>query len=166
MDATDRYWNLFCQIHAKKIFINKVLIRNRLIDKWLNSILAIASSSAIASWAFYQNYPLFWSAVIVISQVITALKPILPLNNNIESLENIKLSISLLQLEMENKWFLIENSMLEFKEINDLVISFQKEILTLEDLHLKKVDLEGYKKLKEETIIETEQYYKLMFGVK
>lgn len=101
-----------CRFHADCLALK--VKEYRKYDKWLNIFLAITSSGSIASWAIWRDLAWLWGAIIALSQLVTALKPIFPFSKHVHSLNMRCYKQEALFLELDNLWFsLIDGSISE-----------------------------------------------------
>jgi hypothetical protein len=91
---------------------------------------AITSSSAVAGWVLWHgsvtlfgiviDFRFVWSAIIMVAQVITAVKEYLPYKKRLNSLSTMSNDLNSLALGMENDWFKVSRGLLTDEEVNDL----------------------------------------------
>ena len=64
-----RFWNLLKELKAQEIYLQLYACRDESIDKTINIILAVASSSSIAAWAIWKEFQIVWAVLIATAQV-------------------------------------------------------------------------------------------------
>ena len=108
------------------------------LDRNVNIFLALASSSSIAAWAVWKDYPFLWSAIIAASQVTTTIKPYFPYNKIAKELNSRCLKMDLLNNEYARMWNRIQRGKLTEDTIEQYYFDYNKtfaEILNFsEDL--------------------------------
>jgi hypothetical protein len=107
------------------------------VQRLINVLLAITSSGAIAAWAVWKEFPVVWAAVIAISQVITAVKPLLPYEKRIEIIYDMINQLTGICNELESKWYYVANGSLTEEEINELSYKYEKRWDDIESKNLK-----------------------------
>lgn len=128
MDAQRRYWQEFADLKRDALYISFYHAKDEKIDRYLNIISAVASSSSIGGWVIWQKVALFWASVIAISQVLSAVKEYLPYKARLKGLSTLGHDLSALALSAENDWFKISHGMLTEKEVHDLYINLKEKI--------------------------------------
>ena len=73
-------------------------------DRWINIILAISSSSSIATWAVWDDYDFVWGGIIVVSQVINAVKHLFPYKKSSKAINQASQKLDLITIEYELLW--------------------------------------------------------------
>jgi hypothetical protein len=124
MPSIKKFWSEMTELKIHIYYVDLYLDEVNWYLKVLNSILALASSAAIAGWMLNNNYLTLWSGIIVVSQLITALKP--HLFNWEKDVWSMRLASSNLQtafVAMENDWYAVSNGKLEDEEIHKLWLS-------------------------------------------
>ncbi|EPS3380458.1 hypothetical protein ACVDQD_002181 [Vibrio cholerae] len=102
-----KYWNLLKELKTHSLYIQNFAIEQSRIEQTLNIILAITSSTSIAAWAIWKDYAFVWGVIIALSQIITAVKPILPYKKRLDALNALGDSIAKLSLVAERDWYYV-----------------------------------------------------------
>lgn len=92
-----------CRFHADCMALKVKEYREK--DKWLNIFLALTSSGGIASWAIWKELGWLWGAIIALSQLVNALKPLFQFSKHVHSLNMRCYKQETLFLELDNLWF-------------------------------------------------------------
>lgn len=158
MPSIKKFWSEMTELKIHVYYVDQYLdhVNRRL--KALNSFLAIASSAAIAGWMINNTYLTVWSCIIVVSQLITALKP--HLFNWEKDVWNMQLASSNLQtafVSMENDWYSVSNGKLEDEEIHKLWLSHKTH-----KVRIAKESFTGFSQ-KEELLKQAEEKADLYF---
>lgn len=133
----ERYWRKLTDKRYRLIYVNEYYIQCVWVQRFINVILAITSSGAIAAWAVWKEFPVVWAGVIAISQVITAVKPLLPYEKRIETIYDMINQMTTICNEIETKWYYVANGSLTEEEINDLSYQFEKKWTEIETKNFK-----------------------------
>lgn len=130
MDVQRRYWQEFLDFKRDAFYIGFYHANTEKIDRCINVFTAFASSSAVAGWILWRetvtawgitiNFNFLWMAVIMLAQVINAVKEYLPYKKRLHSLSTLSNDFNSLVLVMENDWYKVSRGLLTEEEINDL----------------------------------------------
>ncbi|HOT14476.1 MAG TPA: hypothetical protein PK252_06910 [Bacteroidales bacterium] len=74
----EQIWALFCDLKYKSYLSSILVDKYQKWDRNVNIFIAFSSSSSVASWIIWNKYQVVWSAIIVISQLLTVIKPYIP----------------------------------------------------------------------------------------
>lgn len=73
-----KIWHHMIAARYKAIYLSYFNSYIRSLDRWLEGLLVLASSGAIAGWLIWQHLPWLWAAIIGAAQLVKVLKPYLP----------------------------------------------------------------------------------------
>lgn len=161
----DRFWNFLVELKGHSIYLGEYLHVSEAHDNQIKVILAITSSSSIAGWAIWNHLAYGWAFLIALSQVISAVKPLLPFERRIKPLRALCYAYDELSLEVERTWFKIENGSLSESEINELLYNFRKTKLALWKKILDEVSLPHNAKLHAAAEILTTNHIKQQYSI-
>lgn len=133
----ERYWEYMKHIKFLIFYLDLYVDFSYACDKWIKIVCAAASSAGIASWALCKQFQFLSAAVIAFSQVIESIKDFLPYSIRLKSMAPFMKSIKLLYNKIEYKWYDIASGKLTDEEINELLYSFEKEFIEMENDLLK-----------------------------
>ena len=146
----EKYWKYMVQMKAWIFYLDLYAEDSYKWDKRINIFGAIASSTSIAAWAIWQQFSFVWSVIIAISQVLTVVKGFLPYSKRLKFLVPFIDDLKFLYNKIEHNWFNVAEGELTEGEINNLLYSFKDEFTNIENKYLK-----------EETLLENEDFKKL-----
>ncbi len=86
MNAQARYWNPFVQLKRDAAYIGRYHAADEAVDRWLDILSAIASSSSIGAWAIWRDHAPVWAIIIAASQMLTAIRAYLPYKARLRTL--------------------------------------------------------------------------------
>lgn len=124
MEARARYFRLMEDVMYELICVNFLKERYINIERWTNIILAVFSSSGIASWFFWKEYAIYAAFAIAISQIVSIAMPFFEMRKKIEKLLIASDEMQELADHVENRWAAV-NSKLSDEEIDDLISSIR-----------------------------------------
>ncbi|OES30877.1 hypothetical protein [Alteromonas macleodii] len=136
-----KYWNLLKELKVHVLYVQNYAVKQSKYDQSLDVFLAITSSSSIAAWAIWQEYPFVWGAIIAISQVITAIKPLLLYKKRLKALDDLLDSLSQIALKAERDWFFVAEGMWTEEEIHNRWADLKEETLKSEKKCLNGITL-------------------------
>lgn len=164
MGLNDRIWATFCNMKYKGFLLELLVSKYQKLDRNVNIFLAIASSGSIAVWAVWQQYPLIWSSIIALSQIITVIKPYFPYSKITKELNSRYNKIDLLNVEFEKFWSKIQRGKLKEDMIEQLYFDHTRtyaELLKFPDDIIfdtsKGIEMQGNQKMN--------NYLKTHFGL-
>ena len=121
------------------------------------------SSSAIAAWAVWTELAFLWSGVIVISQVISAIKDVLPFSQRMKMLKELNGAMKSIFQRMEYDWYKVSDGQLTEEEINELLFDYKRAVSEIENKFLSDsilVENNQYTAIAEE---KCEKYFKSIY---
>ena len=114
----EQYWKEIYQLKTHINFIELQLEKSENIDRGLNILLAIASSSSIGAWVIWTHLSWLWAGIIASSQVVSAIKSYLPYKNRIKAYTSLLHELEELMIQAEFKWHAIAGGKLTASEIH------------------------------------------------
>jgi hypothetical protein len=145
-------------------YIGIMIRKNNKILLWMNMILALVSSSAIAGWAIWEGKLfIIWALMIAISQVISTIRPIIPIDKRNKVLYKYEFQLGKKYNEIERKWFDINNETITDKNVHNIICDFDAEWNELTYNHIQGEKFYN-KKIAEEADLETNEYIIHRFG--
>lgn len=129
----NNYWNMMTDKRFALYYLDAHFERCTKIDRGLSIFLAIASSSAIAGWAIWQQLGFILAIVIAASQVITVINSYLPYKKRKKEIYELKAKLTPIYFDMEYQWNNVAEGILSQKEINDLYYSLVRKWVKVEN---------------------------------
>lgn len=127
---------MLCDMKFKSFIFGLLVTKYQRRDRNVNIFLALASSGSIAAWAVWKEYPLLWSSIIALSQVVMTIKPYFPYHKVIKELNSRCLKLNLLNIETERIWNKIQRGKLTDDNIEQYYYDYNKtyaELLNFPD---------------------------------
>jgi len=159
-----QYFNLLTQTKENIFYLSEYIQSCETWNWRLNIFLALASSSSIGAWAIWQELKLLWAILIALSQVITAIKPLLRGEKRLKFLYPLRRELELIYLEMEKGWYDVSEGKLTEQEIYESRCEFKAKIEEAIYNNLKSNSLPKNKLFIERSKIETETYFNNQFS--
>lgn len=120
-------WNSLADYYFKASVMGFAIQRFQKIDRWLNIVLALASSGSIAVWAIWKKIPYVWGAIIALSQVIQTVKPYFPYSRYIRELNEKNKKLQAVNLRFEMLFYEIDYGMANAEELSTKYFALRKE---------------------------------------
>ncbi len=133
----EKYWNYLVQTKASILYLDIYAEKLYTYDRNINVFSAIASSASIAAWAVWTELSFLWGFIIAISQVVTAVKEFFPLAKRLKLLKSFSENMKRIYIRMEYDWFQVAEGELTEREINELLFSYKKDVMDMENKYLK-----------------------------
>ncbi len=157
-----RYWHLLQETLDNINYLQEYLENSEKNDRRLNIAAALASSSSIATWAVWKEYPLFWSSIICTTQIYSSIKSYLPYQNRIKAITEALPIYRKLFLEIENNFFKVQEGMLTEEEINSQTIEARSKLAEMYNRFFSKISLPEKVNLLEKAHQKSKIYLKRM----
>ena len=123
----EQYWAMYSDLKHRFFYYGRFLKLFNKVNWAISGFLTLTSVSCIAFWSIWGEYPLLWSSLICISQIIQALWPKLPYNDLIVTTKLMICSMDALLLSVEKDWLETQYVKEETsaQEYLDLIIKYQ-----------------------------------------
>jgi len=138
MDVQKRYWQEFVDLKRNALYIGYYHLKTDIIDRFLSGFSAVTASAAVAGWVLWRqtvvilgeqiDFRFVWSALIMLSQILNAVKDQLPYKRRMNALAGFSNDLNMLVLTMENDWFRVERGALTDLEVHDLQMAAKRKI--------------------------------------
>jgi hypothetical protein len=158
-----RFWNELTQLRGQIEFLRLLHRECERVDRILKMFLAVTSSGSIAAWAIWKDFAMTWGGIIVMSQLINAIKPYLPFEKRQSSVSSLVSKLESLFVRWEGVWQQVADGELTEREISDKITEMKRFKLEFQSSCLKDDILPHKKKLEELAAIETETYFKAIY---
>jgi hypothetical protein len=127
-------------------------------------VTAITSSSSIAGWAIWNNYPVIWGGILAASQVINTIKNYIPYSQRITLLESLFNALEGLFNNIEKEWLYIQNGTYDEFKVNELIFGFKSKQTKYYTNIIPISQIPEYKNLIEKSNNELKQYLTNTYG--
>lgn len=155
-----QYWSLLITVKTEAFYFANYAI---ITEKWNRSIdmgLAIASSLSIAGWVIWNEFAWVWGIIIMSSQVIVAIKHLMPYKIRLKLLNDLYIITAKISLAIEKEWFSIAEGKLTDEEIHNLISYFKNKLFEDREKTRKSKILEKKPKIMDASVIEAEKELK------
>ncbi len=132
----EQYWAYYTGTKYELLYFYEYLNDSYRWLRYLESFLAVISSSSVAAWAVWNRLPLLWAVLIAASQVAAAVKQYLPYSKRITALNELLPRLDTVINRIERDWFLVDKGSLTDAQINELIFSYKKECTDLANKYL------------------------------
>ena len=101
----ETYWSFYYKIVYQFFYYKRFQILFSTINRGISSFCCLMSLARVAAWSMWKTYPLLWSILICVAQLIQALSPKLPYNDLLHSTRFMICSFDKLLLSIRHTWF-------------------------------------------------------------
>lgn len=136
MNEQEKYWELIKQVRFELYYIDEYIRDTNRTENWVNGTMAVASNASIGGWVVWQKLSLVWAGIIAASQVINALRPLLPYTKRLKLLQEIHGEMSKLSLDVESHWFGISRGDFTDTEIHSKLFELKRKQEDVYSRHL------------------------------
>lgn len=136
MNEQERFWELIKQIRFELSYLDEYITSTNRLETAINVVTAVASSGSIAGWALWKSASFVWAIIIAVSQVINALRPVLPYTKRLRMLQEWHTQLSKLSLEAEGQWFGVSHGDFSEREINSKLFALKGKQEDIASRHL------------------------------
>lgn len=156
----ERFWREFDQLRIHATYIEGYYEKTVQIDRFINMLLAVASSGSIAGWAVWNEYHYVWAFIVAASQVINAIKGYLPYSKRLKALNTLSAELESLFLSMENHWFNVAEGRLNDEEIHKLHMKLKEQRRLIIQKNIGAIDLPHDQSMMNEATESSKIYFK------
>lgn len=158
VDIRQFYWDFFINAKFSQIYYGLYLDDSYRWTRYINSFLAIASSTSIAAWVIWNKIPLVWAMIIALSQVISAVKQYFPFNDRIARLGKMNPLLDAILDDMELTWIDVSENKLTDDQIRACLKECMSKVTKTIDQALVGVDMPTRQGLRKAAQQMTDQY--------
>ena len=127
--------------------------------RWLSVFLAILSSGSLGGWVIWRELALMWTTIIVISQVLTVVRPYVPYNKYVKKCRHHGADCEKLLKKMEGIFPIINTYNMESKEIEIEWIEHRRKYENSERYRFSSVEFPIDEKLNIKAEENSENYF-------
>ncbi len=124
-----KIWHQMIAAQYKAIYLSYFNSYIRSLERWLEGILVVASSGAVAGWLLWTHLPWLWATIIGTAQLIQVLKPIVPFLKEYDQLATSYVFYKQQHFAYEQLWELLETEDSNAKEVRDLYLKLKAKEL-------------------------------------
>lgn len=124
-EAQGRYWKVMVHLQVHIYYLAAYLLRFQRVERRIGYFLAIAASASIGGWAVWQKYWLVWALVIAASQVLNAIRHILPYQKRVEVLQGVLPELNRLLLDAERGFYDVSQGLITDQAIHNQTIEIK-----------------------------------------
>jgi len=155
----ERFWRELDQLRIHATYVEGYYEKTVRTDRFVNMVLAVASSGGIAGWAVWNEYHYVWAFIVATSQVINAVKGYLPYSKRLKALNALSAELESQFLSMENHWFNVAEARLNDEEIHKLHMKLKEQRRMIVQKNIGAIDLPHDQRLMDEAIESAKRYF-------
>ncbi len=127
----NKIWATLVDVRFKGFILGYLVDSFQKLDRNINIFLALASSGSIAAWAVWQKIPIVWAGIIVVSQVLNAVKPYFPFYKYVKELGAKSIRADGLNIEFEKLWSQLENKRIDEAVAEESYYELRKQMIEI-----------------------------------
>lgn len=104
----EQYWNFYISLEHKSYYYKYFQIFFNRINWGISCFCTLLSLSCVAAWGIWKDYPVLWSGLICVSQIIQAIFPKLPYNDLLTASKLIVVPLNEIILSVRHSWLQME----------------------------------------------------------
>lgn len=121
-----RYWKGMVHLQVHIHYLESFQLRYQTILRRIEYFLAITSSASIGGWAIWHQHAVVWAVIIAGSQVLNAIKHILPYSKRLTVIQGVLPELNKLLLDAESRYYAVSNGLLTDEEIHNHTIDTKR----------------------------------------
>lgn len=164
VNPQQRFWSILYELVAHGYFLEAYCQRSANLERQTNAVLAIASGGSLGIWAVFKQYPLLWSAIIVLTQVVGATSKFLPFADRVRAASASTHDYRQIQNWAEAKWCDIADGELTEAEISKARVELQTRTAKVLKAHFPRGGLPDNRKLFDQAESRADQYLRHHYG--
>lgn len=164
MSAPNRYWNTFFELVVHGYLLQAHSQRAAGIDRKVKIALAVTSTTSLGIWAAFKVFPILWAAIIVFTQIVSAVAKYLPYSARLKAAAGCSHDYRDIQNWAEAKWCEIADGQLTEAQINKYRVELKTKTANVERKHFPLEGLPRDTALSETATTEAERYLTNHFG--
>ncbi|MBL4862061.1 MAG: hypothetical protein JKY09_03470 [Crocinitomicaceae bacterium] len=131
----DRIWNNLANIRYKAIYMHECSKLVAKLGRFYSFFLAIISTSSVAAWALWQEYPSVWAIIVAVSQILHVAKPYIPYIKYDKEYLEMHFKFENLYLKYERLWFKFESNKIKDSDIEDYFYKLREQENKIQEAH-------------------------------
>lgn len=164
MNARDSYWALLHECKFKELYLDAYSHRAQIIEWCITGFLMLSTAASIAALSFWSKVPWLWSGVILLSQILQIVQPLLPFSKRIDAAKYLIPELRMLSIQVETAWLRADAE----EQATDYISLFEKyrtEMISLESKFLGIDVIPDKKGIRAKVEKDAENHLRLFFGV-
>jgi hypothetical protein len=140
-NCQQRFWAEFVELSIHIEYLECFYVEAVRLDTSIEVLLAVVSNGSIAGWVIWSKAQFVWAAIIAFSHLVTAIRPHLPYQKRVRSIEALNAELRDLLLDTEEKWYGVSEGLLTDTEIHDLTLEIKRRKQRAVNLYLSPLPL-------------------------
>ncbi|MEG1998136.1 MAG: hypothetical protein RR051_06800 [Clostridiales bacterium] len=154
----NQYWTFLTDLRFQIDYHDLYAHHARTINGWLSGISIFLSSAAIAAWSIWSQYPLAWSALVALGQILQVIKPLLPYSHRLTAINYYVPELKLLSVTAEYRWN--RNALLTDEQLAAALREDKSAAISLESRYFSTCFIPGKKRLDTKASLSLDLYAK------
>jgi len=128
------FFSVLNDIDFKHSYLDAYKAHAERIETFISVLCALSSAGAIYAWTRWTSLQIWWSLILVISQVAQIVKGYLPYSRRIDALKYLIPEMQQLVIDVENEWYKLEQ--VDDPDYIPLVYAYRRRLNDLETKYL------------------------------
>ncbi len=163
-DIVNRYWIELVELKTRIYYHIRLRRVDNLKDFWAKALPAVVSSGGILGWIVQNNYGFYWAVLIVLAQIVGAIKHLLPFEVRRNKTFETDYEFSKLYLQLEEKWERIMEGALTKDEIREMLFDAKRTSIDIEHKFLASIVIPQSKSLIRGAREDAKSYFSERYG--
>jgi hypothetical protein len=133
-DIRSKIWYLLADSKTNEKYSSLVVAKYQLYDLFSNIFLALATSSSVAAWAIWKQFPELWILIIGITQILMIVKPYFLFPRYIKVFNDRSIRWQQMTIELEQLWFDLNEKNIESTVASKAFFDLRKKILVFDNI--------------------------------
>lgn len=130
----DKIWYFLIDSKTNEKLSGLIVKKYQKMELWSNIFLALATSSSVAAWAFWDKYPSLWILIIGISQVLLITKPYFLFPKYIKVFNEKSIHWQHMSVQLEQLWHELNEKYINDKDASKLYFELKQKSLTFDNV--------------------------------
>lgn len=130
----DKVWYFLVDSKTNEYFSSRIVLKYQKMDFFSNIFLFMATSSSIAAWTIWKQYPFLWSIIIVSSQILTIIKSSFLFPKYIKVFNEKGIKWQSLSLEIEELWHNLNNNLIDDDQVSIKYFALRNKCLLFDNV--------------------------------
>ncbi|WP_026473122.1 hypothetical protein [Alkaliflexus imshenetskii] len=130
----DKIWYFLADSKANEILSGLIVKKYQRRELFLSIFLALATSSSVGAWAFWNKFPSVWLVIIAISQFLFVVKPYLLFSKYVKIFNEKSVHWQHLTVQIEELWHNINHNYVNEKEASKLYFELKQKTLSFNNV--------------------------------
>lgn len=159
----DRYWSFLTQKKYELVYYELYFYRAVKTNRTIKIATTLTSIITLGFWAMFGENSIWYSIIILCTQIISVLNDLLPYQRRVDELSEIRARLKVVYSEIEHNWLKIAAGSTTDNQTNEIRTDLSRKWDSVENLFLQKDALPRVKRLLYKADAEKNKYIQNTF---